>query len=323
MNKKPARQPAITQSTSDVIGYFNANSWPVNISISSLGRSFNLSPGGYVVDEAGRKVNDPIFENYVGPMQLSREWSPAPITILRVVPTAVVTPSAGTSPVHEASSFVRDSAGNTRPVLKTPAASQVSKASSSPVTGMTMDEARRLRFVRPTIEPNDDAPEDTAGTPADLSGVRPIEYARDASPKDLRRRTPANMAVTSVPDEHVPDNHELVDVTKILAAAARNVSEVSAPPVVASVPPVVAVSEPVLPPETPQSRTPLTTLPQPDLDGPETQSSNPRAMSESDEKRFVCSVDGKGFDFRSQLARWAKRKFPERFEEIMRPYPLR
>lgn len=280
--KTTTRTPVVTAESTDVSGYFNSNSWPVSLTISALGRTFTVPPGKFVVDQSGRKINDPIFESYVGPMQLSREWSTGgTVAINQVMPaTPTVAP---TNPVSEAASLKRDRFGNVSGAVMRPP-TLVPVVPGNVVVGMTVDEARRKGFIRPTTVPNEDAPVDTAGAPVSNAMVPELDYARDIKANAARRA--ANLTVPAV--ERVEDADA--------AAAATRLTEALG----------VGLPEPVTAPPVPP------TLPAPDLGD---------AGASQPTKKFVCSVDGKQFDFRSHLKKYATRKYPDQVDAIMAPYP--
>ena len=63
--------------TTNIGGYFNGNSYPIQINISAIGQTYTLAPGEFItaLNTSGKKVkvNDPLFEAYVGKMRLSKE----------------------------------------------------------------------------------------------------------------------------------------------------------------------------------------------------------------------------------------------------------
>ena len=63
--------------TTNIGGYFNGNTYPIQINISAIGQTYTLAPGEFItaLDTSGKKVkvNDPLFEAYVGKMRLSKE----------------------------------------------------------------------------------------------------------------------------------------------------------------------------------------------------------------------------------------------------------
>jgi hypothetical protein len=46
-----------------------------------------------------------------------------------------------------------------------------------------------------------------------------------------------------------------------------------------------------------------------------------KASAPKNAKPFVCNIDGKDFRYRSQLATYAERKYPDKIAEILAPYP--
>jgi hypothetical protein len=365
--QNPVPAPPKGQTT-NVVGYFNSNPWPVHIAISALGISLHIpNRGEYVKDAEGNKVNDPILEQYVGPGQLSRETSSTPIPI-RMFVRPGLHPEVRTSSIHTASAFVQTPSG-VQPVILNPRDEmpQLPENRASCV-GMSMEQARKLKLVRPMVDPRTQAPKDTDGQPSPGELLPTLE---DATPRDMRPSeyqawvaaqraqgkpvTPTVVPVNVPPpsarpvanvvrepeDDLPPTEDELdrptdeVDVTvpaaaviespeqaviqKTLVEAASNkavmhdavAAALGSSPRVAT--PVAApVATPVVPPPDPEAN-----LPRPNLAAPAPEAQTPPAQR----PKFVCSVDGKPFDYRSQLEAYAKRKHPTRVEEIMAPYP--
>src|SRR5574343_1374382 len=176
-------------NTTNVIGYFSPNPWPVHVSVSSLGRTIILQQAGdYILDDHGKNINDPVFEAYVGNNCLARELSPTPVPIIKVVPFNQQQ-SDGLA-VKEARSFIKDSrTGATKPVLKPMAAIVTAKDKDKPhvpVVGMTVEEVRRRKLVRPTKIVNETPIEDTTGVPTHGQHLQEIDYARDLTPSEVR-----------------------------------------------------------------------------------------------------------------------------------------
>lgn len=312
--KKPAsrtRIPRITADSTDVSGYFNQNNWPVNISVSALGRTFVVPPGAFLADSAGRKINDPLFEAYVGEMQLSREWSGNLVVINRVAPASATPPSTNSSPVSEASSFKRDRLGNVSGANIRPAQAAPPGNRASPVIGMTIDAARRAGLIRPTAVPNEDAPEDGAGAPLHGAQLPTIDFAHDIGanaaaaaarqtvPQPLPRSQPASL------DEVAEVTQRFAQTIAAEPVPHAQITATSAAPELQEHRPTQVIVHP-------------STLPQPDLDGV---SADASADASAGEPKFVCAADDRKFHYRSHLDRHVKRKYPDRHEELMAKYP--
>ena len=147
-------------------GYVNLNPWPVQISISERNSTFTVDPKCYVVDRDGRKINDPILEPLAKEGHLSAEKVDVelPIVYLGSVQTESNQPKSNSPTVVGSSSNIVD------------AAAKVDDNRWSPVTAMSMDEARKLGLVKGSI------PDDSSD-----SGQR------DAEPKDRHLKRPAQV----------------------------------------------------------------------------------------------------------------------------------
>lgn len=314
--KKPAsrtRTPRITADSTDVSGYFNQNNWPVNISVSALGRTFVVPPGAFLADSEGRKINDPLFEEYVGEMQLSREWSGNLVIINRVAPASVTPPSTNSSPVSEASSFKRDRLGNVSGATIRPAQASPPGNRTSPVIGMTIDAARRAGLIRPTAVPNEDAPEDGAGAPLHGAQLPTIDFAHDiganAAAAAARQTVPQPLQRSSQPaslDEVAEVTQRFAQTIAAEPVPHAHITAASAAPAVQAHQPTQVIVHP-----------PTGALPQPDIDGVSAETEAPAAG----EPKFVCAADDRKFHYRSHLERHVKRKYPARHEELMAKYP--
>ena len=176
-------------NTTKVVGYYNGNRWPIQLVISRLNITLTLEPGKYLLDRAGRKINDPYFEVYANNKQLHRELSEKEVPII-VIPevTAPVTATASGNPVRAITSFTRDEQGRRQPVLTQPQPAVSSAQSALPaavvasatesVKPMSMEEARKRGFVRKVREvPEDYGVNDTTGLPP--SGIPKMRYSTD------------------------------------------------------------------------------------------------------------------------------------------------
>lgn len=365
-SQNPVPAPPKGQTT-NVVGYFNSNPWPVHISISSIGVSLHIpNRGEFVRDVEGNKVNDPILEQYVGPGQLARETSQTPVPMRLFIRPGQLPPTpTSQSSIHQASAFVQTPQG-VKPVI-------LEKANEMPqfpenrasCIGMTMEQARKLKLVRPVVDPRENAPKDTDGQPApgetlptleDATprDMKPGEYqrwmseqrAKGATPKALPGLVPVQVAspvarpttnVVREPEEDLPpqddeldrptaeievplaaepESPEQVQLQSTLVAAASN-KTVMNDAVAAALGTQPRVATPVLQP----APAPIVSPPDPTANLPRPVLEAPEATSPAQRAKFICLVDGKQFDYRSQLEAYAKRKHPDRAAEIMASYP--
>ena len=170
------------QKMTNVVGFFNAAKWPIQLVISKLNITLHLKSGEYVLDRNGRKINDPFFESYP---QLKKEVSDAPVPLI-IIPTVAPGGQAaqGNNPVRGTTKFEMSADGKRRPVMplpaKTPEAQEATSMGTDPVRGMSIDEARRLGLVRRVREvPEDYGTNDNTGAPPRLPPT--IKYSVDPS----------------------------------------------------------------------------------------------------------------------------------------------
>lgn len=292
-------------SSTRVIGYFNPNSHPVSIASSSLGLNITIQPKEYVKDSAGNKINDPRLESYTGPHMLAREISQkdVPVRFVAAGMAPVTPPPVSAHPTgFTASSVVPKVSARPTGVKMPPPPQTPPRGSGNPIVAMSVEEAKRRGLIRDTRRT-------VAGPPDNESDARSavnaptIDYAIDVPSKSPR---PTPKKVTA-----------------------------GGPPAAPQTPPPTPVAPPPAAPAAPEEliQSTLSSVIQEDevpvaaedeigledvID--DTAASASEATTTSD-KKFICLVDGKGFDYRSQLDKWARRKYPERLDEIMAPYP--
>jgi hypothetical protein len=394
----PSAVPQPVAATTNVLGYFNNNPWPVHIAISQLGISIHLDQRGhYVADRQGHKINDPILDQYVGPGQLDREVSNQPVPV-RYFARPENRPTNDRHVVREATAFQQTPHG-VRPIMAPirPEAPVVQQH-TAPVVGMSMEEARALNLIRPVTEAKESDVTDTTGAPTRGDSLLTIEEAtpRDMNPGEYRRwlqtqqgqqaarERQAVVAATSAPLKSavpVAPPAPRPAAPKPVSTAVPLSNIVGATPLVVGAPP----SQPLEPifEDAPESYMPLPAaapenaaqaalqqsimsaaadstvmedaveaamrssapaeapaivnpagqpvtaqplsqpvaeirLPAPNIPAA---SATTAPVPAGPKARFVCVVDGKEFDYRSQLKRYAETKFPDRVDEILTPYP--
>lgn len=177
----------------NVIGYFNPNEYPIQLSLAEFNMVLQLQPNTYVVDRSGRLVNDPVLDRFVGKGKLARasdQKQQVEITHLRPVNDGTAAPAAHQHSVSQAQRFdtkdgrvVAVNPVNTAPQPQTPP-----PVSYNPVKGYSVEEAKRLRYIKPTRPvPEDFGADETAGAPRSGQEIPPIKYATDT----VRGRKPA------------------------------------------------------------------------------------------------------------------------------------
>ncbi len=170
-------------STTNVKGYFNPNSWPIFIEVSECNLKLELKPQEFIRDRKGNPINDPIFDNYVRPKGLSKEQSKVKVPI-NYVPRVVLGENKNAHSVSSATRFEKDGiSGRMVPVYEQQAAPVAAPSVSRiPHQGMSMDEARKRGFVgKPLIVPEDYGVPDKAGAPVNPSQIPRIKYSMESN----------------------------------------------------------------------------------------------------------------------------------------------
>jgi len=191
--------------TTNVVGYFNGNRWPIQLVISHLNITVTLDPGKYLVDRQGRKINDPFFETYAKNGQLHRETSQTPVPLFLIPPVQAPTlPTAQSNPVRSVTNFTRDGRGVRQPVLHEAAPAPatippvVLNSASESVRPMTMQQARELGLARKTVNvPEDYGVTDTSGVPPAGRDIPRLRVAID--PSMMKTAPPLPSELTTMP----------------------------------------------------------------------------------------------------------------------------
>jgi hypothetical protein len=319
--------------TTNIVGYFNGNRWPIQLVISKLSITLHLQPGEYILDRLGRKVNDPFFEVYANSKQLQRETVDKPVPVIRVpVAAATVTPRHDGHSVRSVTRFKEDEKGIRRPVMPKPLVTAEQPINKPSVIGMSMQEARKAGLARRTIEvPEEYGVTDTEGSPISVSEAPPIKYARDTSrtkapdlPKQLTEEVPEpRKALVQQLEKGATTNKSLDSATGFM----NTVIQTAPPdaPVLAGTPtpegsvdtggplPEPEVTEPSVPepPIEESGPTPIGDEPPPLMGG----------RSQAEPYGCLLCPDMKGFRFRSQLKKHAEQKHPDSVQKVMAPYP--
>lgn len=331
-------------NTTNVVGYYNGNRWPIQLVISKLNITLTLEPGKYVLDRQGRKINDPYFEVFANNKQLHRETSQTPVPI-SVIPEVgpPTTPAAQTNPVRAITEWTRDNKGIRQPVLTQPAPAQetplppaVVASASESVRPMSMEEARARGYVRKVREvPEDYGVNDTTGLPP--SGIPKMRYSIDPSVNKPAPPLPKEMLALPKDDPNRQTRAQLVaGLSQGTTAPApedgpanpfANTAVINAPPnspIVAGTPaPIMedgpTEGEPVVE-GTPEEVMPEV-LPEPEVAEVAPAPTTPPLRPITPSNQFVCVACGSPHKFRSQLLNHAKAKHPERVNAIMAAYP--
>ena len=338
-----------TQSeTTNVTGYFNPNSWPIALNSSRLGfNNFIVQGGHFVTDPQKRQYNDPLLESFVGPQVLAREVSDVPVPIYRL-PVQNTTPPPAGSPGFTGSRTIPESMRPQNPVnvaaarkaanlpvrtatiMERPATPQSPNVSAASFEGMTMAEAKRRGLVAgvttpaPEGLPDDDSREVAKSAPT-------IGITRDGARRVLRDQPVVAQPVVSAPPppknsigatlaEAAQINPEaedpIAEAMRVRGTLENDVEVQRAPTAVMSSPPPSRVKPVVVPPLVVPQMSSLESLPEPNLSG-QPAPEPPRRET----KRFVCSVDGRAFDYRWQLVKHIEKKYPGREGELLAGYP--
>ena len=231
----------------NTVGYFNSNDYPMQIVVAEHNLTLHLNPKKWITARDGVTIiNDPLLDNYVGKGRLSRasdKTKVIPVVRLRGVnattPTGQV-PNIYQHPVYSATGFVRDLNGQMVPVMPQATAPQPTvppPVSYNPVKAMSVEQARKLRLIKPTKQVSeDDGIPDTAGL-APISGDRTpeIKYAVDT----IREAKPAAVIAAPVTGEQAaiiesmrtaqtldPESSDYADKAAAIAVARAGVQPV-------------------------------------------------------------------------------------------------
>ena len=281
-----------------VLGYYNGTRWNIQLVISRFNITLTLKPGEFLLDRQGRKINDPYFEVYANQRQLQRELSATEVPIIAVpVVTGAAPAVRPANPVRSVTEWTRDSKGIRQPVLTetAPAAASTEAAgapmvssTSSSVTPMTMEQARRSGLIRKVREvPDDYGVSDSTGLPP--SRIPPMRYAIDPTVGKPQPGLPKELLQMPKDDASVPDRAAIV--------AGLNRSSQAAPPETGSTNPFANSGTPLIPDSSPViagKPAPITesaplpesageedSLPQPVLDDPIPAVSDPAAEADA------------------------------------------
>lgn len=162
----------------NVVGYFNPNTYRVNVAISELNLTVLLEPMQFVMDRQGRKINDPLFDRFVGSKMLSPEISRKPVPVIAIPAQAEArVPDSR----HVVQAGVRNQQGKWQQAPEPPPLpvnTVPPPVTSSPTQGMSMDEARKRGLVgRSRPVPEDYGATETSGVPSSGEKIPPIRYA--------------------------------------------------------------------------------------------------------------------------------------------------
>jgi hypothetical protein len=306
--------------TTDVVGYFNPNPWPVHVSISEFNLSFVLNNRGeYIVDPQGRKINDPVFERYVIANGLAREMSiEGEVPLLALAHRKLV---ASSKHGFSATMDVKRDKDTGNLVSAAPAAApspEVPRTNAAPVGGYTIEQAKKLGLINPTLP----VPEDF-GVPHNevtRGNIPTIPVAHDV-PNRRKNVVPQSVPVkpeaVAAPEavkkvvQEIPATPEQKKIIEGLEAASS--VDLDDPDIISKIiqtnPEMVTVAN--------------TPAPMPESATPSTASQVSETSEDRERKKFVCNVDGRIFYDRSSLEKYARGKYPDIADNIMAPYPKR
>jgi hypothetical protein len=206
-------------TTTKVLGYVNSNAFPVLVHAPELNRSVTLQPKKYLemtIEEVvgGKtvktqvKINDPIFENYVGQAKLTRVEGKelVPITwlvrpALQPIPTSAFEFAGSQKFKTDRDGKVVDPGGQ----LREQAAAHVNPAgNSSAVTGYAnVSDAVKARVMKPAGKVLED--HEVVGKKAQphVRPMRPSEFLAGQKPKhnQIPRPQPTALAAPSAEQE--------------------------------------------------------------------------------------------------------------------------
>lgn len=192
---------------------------------------------------------------------------------------------------------------------------------------MQMDEAltpeevsRRLQMRQTLNRAAQDAAPETFNPAAARSAASPVKLVAPDAPTSFSDLVPASAPIQSRPPAPPLGAHAPAGVPTSSPAIPQRVL----PRKIAS---VVLESSPEAPPRQLEATAAPSGVPEPIGSGmPDPVLDSPAAplsagQQQADTKRFVCAADGKTFKYRSELERYARRKYPDLVAELMQPYP--
>lgn len=271
----------------NVVGFQNNNGWPLNLQISELNMTLVVQPGAWVLDRAGRRVNDPLLNQYTAKGLLTRaEGESCPVVNLAEnaatgQPGAVAQPITREAPqdrgqhaVREATEFKVDPATNQSvPSLKPTQNVPIPDASKASIHGYSIEDAKRLSLVRPTVDvPEDFGADESDGVPRAGQEIPTIKIARDKAPINPKKLKPlpaeltetddpAKQAlVTSLQNAAQNTNPDAENATAAAMQSAMNAMESTPAPAVPAPQPVaqepkIVTATPTPPPADPNAQT--------------------------------------------------------------------
>ena len=271
--------------TTNVGGYFNGNTYPIQINISAIGQTYTLAPGEFItaLDTSGKKVkvNDPLFEAYVGKMRLSKEiLKDKEVSICRVMSRD----ARGQVPVIQTAPI--KTAGDGKLVTPTLPPPEPAMGPNSPIQGMSVQKAIELGLIRkPRISTEKQGVTETEGAPYRGESIPEISYD-DA---DVKNYNPRAKLDRSILQEKVA-----------LDIGSQPKASIPLPP------PPTSVEAP---------RIPEIVMP--------TLADAQEQLESKEAQVFICDLENppKKFQFRSQLESYLRKKYPDQLENYMARYP--
>jgi hypothetical protein len=320
-----------------VVGYYNANTFPINIFVPQLRGSIQLGEGQFILNDDGRKINDPIFENYCGPNRLQRETSREKVPLVRV-PQAVNEPTkvgfTGASKHSE----------------RQPVPDKVVPHSTGVITFSSVAEAEKAGFIkpRPKMVVESQVVETSTAT---AGGVQApiIEFAdQDVAEKPELSGTlkPTIIDIPQRPPEvpKAPTPKAVLQTVKSTAMVENDTTPVKGQPLPKiELPPELQTTGPIIEstgikgfthdtvnagvtPRQPTSMAPPTNLPDPVINEEPEKPVSPKPKVELAPGKFKCPLcpnSPKTYQRRSQLGDHVKYKHPESYKEVMAKIPLK
>jgi hypothetical protein len=268
------------------VGYLNPNNWPVVVNISAVNVNVMVESKKFVLDREGRKINDPLLENYVGPGMLVRESTKADVPLILFPRVEVPQPSS--NPGFGASNKVDK---NDRGIVQDSSYANAGQPSapthSASIKTYTVEEAFRLGVVKPLLPTNSAAPTADVHRVGDPIPDIDSETPREAKPGEVRR---------------------LVGKSAPKPAAAPT----PAPQVELSEAELAAKSEALLKSLGADSMPSLE-----DLEDQEGEDEKPTVPETPKKGVFVCAADGREFPRKDRLIAHVRKHFPEREKELL------
>lgn len=323
-------------------GYFNGNRWPIQIFISKHNLQLLLQPNEFVTDSTGRRINDPLFDNY---KQLSKEMSKAPVALVAIPESVALPKLPGGNAVYGTDQVTVNAKGQKVPVVPSTPPPPPNAINAGAVRGMSIEEARNAGLIgKVKVVPEDYGITDTDGAPRSAADIPPMKISHESQPKvnslgklneelvnavttakgDQAARRTLQQTIT----QGTRQASSVLTETGYIKAAQAKVKTAQGVQTVTSIPvaePEPEINEDSLPVEDALPESIDSSLPAPPEDAAEetiqvTQSVKP-IIPPPIAKKFACADCGETFVTRSQFGAHVNMKHKNNAKALLATYP--